>query len=209
MTVPDRRCGSSSARAGRRRPWRRCRQDGTIGDSSVKDPSSIDPYTSSVEICPRSGRRRARAPPPAAPRAAHVGLHERLGPLIERSTWVSAAKFTMASTPSPIASATFGVLDRAGARGAGRRVLRLSGVRRRSACRARTTWSPWSLTRGGRIGADEPGPPQTSSFTMSLLSQEPATPSRQAGRRGLARSVASTLHPGAEPGGGTRRPWSR
>jgi hypothetical protein len=74
-------------------------EDGSIGDASVKVPSSIDPYTSSVEICTcRTSASRAASSSTKVPKTSVV--MNSPGDSIERSTCDSAAKFTSASQPS-------------------------------------------------------------------------------------------------------------
>ena len=74
--------------------------DGCSGHSSVAEPSATSPYTSSVETCttlrtPRSSAVCMRRYVPVTSVSRNAS-----GSWIERSTCVSAAKFTIASQPS-------------------------------------------------------------------------------------------------------------
>src|SRR3954447_2543800 len=72
---------------------------GSNGSSSFEEPTSTDPYTSSVPmwITRPISRRRAVSITMLVPK--QFVLMKSSGPAIERSTWLSAAKWTTASWP--------------------------------------------------------------------------------------------------------------
>ncbi len=71
---------------------------GDNGASSVHEPASIEPYTSSVDTCTSRAPAARHA---AASRCAPTALvsANTSAAVIDRSTWVSAAKLTTTSWP--------------------------------------------------------------------------------------------------------------
>ena len=128
------------------------------------------------------------------------------GPLIERSTWVSAAKFTIASQPL-IASATATGSSIAPATN---RISSITPSRfsRRPAyvsLSSTVTSSPWSARRSRtNVEPMKPAPPQTSSLMLRASRRTCTRPVPHANRasRGTIspRSVASTLKAGRRAG---------
>ena len=78
----------------------------------MNDPCSIEPYTSSVETC-RYLRPRSRAASSSTCVPCMLVMMNASGPWIERSTWVSAAKLTIASQPAAASADRRRILDRA------------------------------------------------------------------------------------------------
>jgi hypothetical protein len=76
--------------------------------SSFQEPSGIVPYTSSVETCTTRPTwcRSAASKTCCAPTKLVVA--KSAAPVIDRSTWVSAAKLTTASCPASAASRAAG-----------------------------------------------------------------------------------------------------
>src|SRR3712207_6938164 len=76
--------------------------------SSVQEPSSIEPYTSSVETCTtRRTECRSDASNTCWAPSTLVSTNPA-APVMERSTWDSAAKFTTTSCPGRAASRSAG-----------------------------------------------------------------------------------------------------
>src|SRR5947199_10342119 len=78
---------------------------GSSGRSSVHEPSSIEPYTSSVDTCTNRDTRASSAACSSTWVPTTLVDTKSAAPLIERSTCDSAAKCTTTSVPA-IADAT-------------------------------------------------------------------------------------------------------
>src|SRR5450759_1861601 len=74
--------------------------EGLMVSLSVKEPESIDPYPSSVETCTMREMPCARTTSSSVCVPRMSVWRNASGSAMERSTWVSAAKLTMASTPA-------------------------------------------------------------------------------------------------------------
>ena len=83
------------------------------GDSSVNEPDSIEPYTSSVETWRKRATPSSRAASSSTPVPITCVTANGSWPAIERSTCDSAAKFTTRSQPSIALAHGRRVLDRA------------------------------------------------------------------------------------------------
>ena len=81
---------------------------GSSGSVSFDEPTSTEPYTSSVPMCTTRpiSSRRAVSMTMFVPK--QFVLMKSSGPAIERSTWLSAAKWTTASWPAIASSSVPG-----------------------------------------------------------------------------------------------------
>ena len=77
---------------------------GSSGSVSSDEPSSTDPYTSSVPMWRTRGISRRRAVSITTLVPKQLVLTKSSGPAIDRSTWLSAAKCTTASWPAMASS---------------------------------------------------------------------------------------------------------
>ena len=89
------------ARSGRSRPSTPSTASGArAGRSPSNEPSSTEPYTSSVAMCTKRSTSSWRAMSHTTLVPKQLVLTKSSGPTIERSTWLSAAKCTTASWPA-------------------------------------------------------------------------------------------------------------
>ena len=73
---------------------------GASGSPSPNEPSSIDPYTSSVDTCSTRPIPASRATRHTMDVPSQLVATKRAGSVSERSTWLSAAKWATASCPA-------------------------------------------------------------------------------------------------------------
>ena len=176
--------------------------DARSGASSVHAaaPSGMSPYTSSVDTCTkRLPWWRAWSSSTCVP-STSVRMNSA-GPRIERSTCVSAAKLTIASTPFAAARDRFRVGDVALVE------LVLDALEVRAVARVRELVEDDDLVavRGEpprEVRADEPGAAGDEDFHAGRVSRDrsqaldAAGPSRQCGSSGAPRSLRSTEYAG-------------
>ena len=81
---------------------------GSSGSPSCDEPASTDPYTSSVPMCTTRSISSRRAVSMRMFVPKQLVLMKSSGPAIDRSTWLSAAKWTTASCPAIASSSVPG-----------------------------------------------------------------------------------------------------